>query len=206
METKTISVVALLVVAVVWAISEMSAPEPVTEWDSESGNEPGQGPEPEPDGGPSIIDEITDMTRQITGQWQPPARYAATIAAAEQANGIPSMLLARLLYQESRWRNDIISGRLKSPAGAIGIAQFMPATAAEWGVNPLDTTSAINGAARYLASLYRRFGNWTEALAAYNWGQGNVSRRGLGVAPTETRNYYTQILRDVNAATGGNLA
>jgi soluble lytic murein transglycosylase-like protein len=205
MESKTLAVLALLAVAVVWAVSEMETQaDTAPEWQGQ--DEPAPTPEPDGTGDASIIDEITDMARQITGQWQPPAAYAATIAAAEQANGIPSHLLARLLYQESRWRNDIISGRLKSPAGAVGIAQFMPATAAEWGVNPLDTTSAINGAARYLASLYRRFGTWTQALAAYNWGQGNVARRGLGVAPTETRNYYTQILRDVNAFTGGNLA
>lgn len=131
-----------------------------------------------------------------------PKQYAAAIIEAEDANGIPRNLLARLLYQECRWRTDIITGTLKSSAGAIGIAQFLPATAKEYGVNPYDAFSSIRGAGVYIARLYKSFGSWTEALAAYNWGQGNVRRKGIAAAPLETRNYYSQILSDV----GGGLA
>ena len=80
------------------------------------------------------------------------------------------------------------------------------ATAQQLGINPLDPFQAIDGAGRYLASLYRQTGSWTEALAAYNWGIGNVNRRGIASAPTETRNYYTQILADVNNANGTTYA
>jgi len=90
--------------------------------------------------------------------------------------------------------------------GALGIAQFMPATAADLGIDPLDPFQAIDGAGRYLASLYRMFGNWTQALAAYNWGAGNVQRKGLTNAPAETVAYYSSILADVNAASGTNYA
>jgi len=132
--------------------------------------------------------------------WKPPAAaapYLSAIAAAEQKYGLPTNMLARLLYQESRFRTDIITGKTKSPAGALGIAQFMPATAQQFGINPLDPFQAIDAAGRYLSQLFRRFGSWSEALASYNWGQGNVSRKGLAAAPTETRNYFTQILNDL---------
>lgn len=124
-------------------------------------------------------------------------QYAEHIRQAEQQHGLPQSLLGRVLFQESRFRPDIINGSTRSPVGAVGIAQFMPATAAELGVNPLDPFQSIDGAARYLRKLFDRFGNWPEALAAYNWGQGNVARKGLENAPRETRDYLTQILSDV---------
>lgn len=153
-----------------------------------------------------LSETIMGTIRSTFQTWRPPEQYASVIAGAEAANGIPADMLARLLYQECRWREDVITGRTASPAGALGIAQFMPATAAEMGINPLDPVQAINAAARYLKNLYARFGNWSEALAAYNWGQGNVARKGLDAAPLETRNYYAQILGDVNAANGTSYA
>ncbi|CAN7305463.1 lytic transglycosylase domain-containing protein [Acidovorax delafieldii] len=155
---------------------------------------------------PSIFEDFMSQARTTLGIWRAPAQYAGLIASAEVANGIPATMLERLLWQECRWREDIISGRVRSPVGAVGIAQFMPATAREMGIDPLNVPQAIDGAGRYLARLYRMFGNWSEALAAYNWGMGNVQRKGLGAAPAETRSYYTSILADVNAATGNNWA
>lgn len=169
-------------------------------------------PAPEPDTGPGAdlasADEI--MAPVLTNElgfavppvttWKPPktaAPYLDTIAAAETANGLPAGLLARLLYQESRYRPDIITGAVKSPAGAVGIAQFMPATAKDMGVDPLDPVSAINGAARYVRQLFDITGSWAGALGAYNWGVGNVKRKGLSKAPPETRAYIAQISADV---------
>lgn len=151
---------------------------------------------------PGLLEQISMSVSSTLGLWHPPAKYAALIANAETANGLPADMLARLLYQESRYREDIITGATKSPVGALGIAQFMPATASQLGINPLDPAQAINGAARYLASLYAQTGTWSEALAAYNWGIGNVKRKGLANAPTETRNYYAQILGDINTSNG----
>ncbi len=156
-----------------------------------------------------VEDLMSSFTNPITralGLWAAPAAYASTIADAEAKNGIPDRMLERLLWQECRWRADIISGAKRSPVGAIGIAQFMPATAADEGVNPLDPIASIYAAGRYLAKLFRKFGNWSEALASYNWGQGNVARKGLASAPLETVTYYSQILADVNNATGSNYA
>lgn len=151
-------------------------------------------------------DSIVNSAKRALGLWRAPDRYAVAIADAERANGLPPLMLERLLWQESRYREDVITGAKRSPAGALGIAQFMPATAAEMRIDPLNPAQAIPAAARYLRGLYQRFGNWSEALAAYNWGQGNVARKGLAAAPTETRNYYSQILADVNSAAGSSLA
>ena len=65
-------------------------------------------------------------------------------------------------------------------------------------VDPLDPTDAIWYAARYLRNLYDRMGHsWKMALAAYNWGPGNVSRNEISDWPTETKNYVRQISADV---------
>lgn len=150
----------------------------------------------------TIMNTVTSTVRTALNIWRPPAKYAAAIAAAEDANGLPRDILARLLWQETRYREDIISGRVRSPVGAVGMAQAMPATAAEWKFDPLDPFASIEFAGKYLAWLRARHNNWTEALAAYNWGTGNVARKGLANAPRETRNYYGQILADINAANG----
>ena len=129
------------------------------------------------------------------------APYAEKIAQVENAQGLPAGLLGRLLYQESRFRPDIISGKVKSPVGALGIAQFMPATAKDVGVDPLDSFASIDAAGRYLKKLYTLTGSWANALASYNWGVGNVLRKGLGAAPAETKQYVAQISADVNLPT-----
>lgn len=129
-----------------------------------------------------------------------PAQYLAMIRAAEAVNGLPRNMLARLLWQESRYREDIITGRVTSSVGAQGIAQFMHATAEEFGIDPLDPAQAIPAAGRYLRQLYSSLGSWSKALAAYNWGIGNVRRKGLDKAPAETRAYYGGILADIGMA------
>lgn len=143
--------------------------------------------------------KIRFMTN-VKSLWNPPstaAPYITAIKAAENKYNLPDNLLARLLHQESRYRADIITGKTKSRVGATGIAQFMPATAKQFNINPSNPFQSIDAAGLYLSKLYNRFGQWDKALAAYNWGQGNVSRKGLVNAPLETRNYYTQIMRDI---------
>ena len=73
-------------------------------------------------------------------------------------------------------------------------------TAKQYGIDPLNAEQSIEAAGKYLASLYKQFGNWQQAVASYNWGQGNVARKGLAKAPLETRNYYAQILGDIGLA------
>lgn len=133
-------------------------------------------------------------------RWTPPEtadKYLGEIAKAERAYGLPRDLLARLIYQESRYREDIINGQLRSGAGAVGIAQIVP----KWhpNVNPLDPVASIHYAARYLKQLRDQFGSWRLALAAYNWGPGNVRRHAgdFNKWPKETQNYVTEILGDL---------
>jgi len=126
--------------------------------------------------------------------WVPPA-YRGLIASSARAHGVPPILLAALLRAESGFRPDAVS-----PAGAQGIAQFMPATAAGMGLrDPFDPVQAIPAAARLLGGHLRRFGSVPLALAAYNAGPGAVERYG-GVPPyRETQGYVARI----TALTGG---
>lgn len=127
-------------------------------------------------------------------------RYAPAIAKAETDFGIPAGMLHRLLKQESAFRTDIITGKIKSAVGAMGIAQFMPATAKEElgsVAAALDPDQSIPGAARYLKKLQRMTGTWEKAVAAYNWGVGNVTRKGLAAAPRETQDYVNKVYRGV---------
>lgn len=140
-----------------------------------------------------IKDAAVTVTRSIFG-----TPYDDLITASANQYGIPPEVLYKLLYTESRFRPDIIEGRTKSPAGALGIAQFMPATAVEIlgsTAAALDPQKAIPGAARYLSQLRASLGgDLTKAVAAYNWGIGNVKRKGIAAAPKETRNYAMAIL------------
>jgi soluble lytic murein transglycosylase-like protein len=113
------------------------------------------------------------------------------IREVAEENRLPEPLFTRLIWQESRFRFDVVSR-----VGAQGIAQFMPATAAERGLqDPFDPLQALPASAQFLSELIQRFGNFGLAAAAYNGGPGRVSRwlAGEGGLPTETRNYVVQI-------------
>lgn len=148
-----------------------------------------------------ITDGIDEMGSYITGWPSGSAPYRAIIESAGERYGVPPLLLAWLLWKESRYLPNVIDGTKRSRVGALGIAQFMPATAREQlgsEAAALDPARAIPGAARYLAWLYNSLGSWTAALAGYNWGIGNVQRKGLAAAPAETRDYYKTILANAN--------
>jgi hypothetical protein len=114
--------------------------------------------------------------------------YAALFTAAGSRYGVSPALLAAMASQESGFDASAVS-----PAGAEGLMQFMPSTAAGLGVDPLDPASSVDGAARYLAGLTSRFGSTELALAAYNAGPGTVSRYG-GIPPyAETQNYVRAV-------------
>ena len=118
-----------------------------------------------------------------------PQQYRGLIADASRRYGVPAALLSAVLRQESGFDPNV-----GSPAGAQGIAQFMPGTAKGMGVDPYDPSSAIPGAARLLAGNKDQFGSWDLALAAYNAGGGAVSQYG-GIPPyPETQNYVKTIM------------
>ncbi len=114
-----------------------------------------------------------------------------TIVDAAQYNSLPAGFLARLLWTESGFNSGATS-----PVGAIGVAQFMPRTAAERGLlNPRDPFQAIYHAARLLADLQRQFGNLGLAAAAYNAGKIRLIKwlEGLSPLPLETRLYVLAV-------------
>ena len=117
--------------------------------------------------------------------------YQPLIDASAAKYGIDPTWLTRLLHQENGFRP---TGT--SPAGAQGIAQFMPGTAARYGVNVNDPSSSIEGAAHYLSDNLTMFGgNQGLATAAYNWGEGNVQKwlKSGGGVPKETQQYVSSI-------------
>lgn len=114
--------------------------------------------------------------------------YGLLATEAERKHNLPKGLLGSVLGVESNWNPNA-----RSPAGALGIAQIMPGTAKELGVDPMNPAQAIDGAARYLAQNLKRFGTPDLALAAYNAGPGNVQKHG-GIPPfKETQNYVKRV-------------
>ena len=114
-----------------------------------------------------------------------------TLTKAAHNNGLPVPFFIHLLFQESRFSPGVVSN-----AGAQGIAQFMPDTASEWGVdNPFDPLQAIPASARLLRNLFERFGNLGLAAAAYNAGPRRIQDwlAKKGSLPQETQGYVKTI-------------
>ncbi len=148
-------------------------------------------------GAQSIVQGATPTTSTtaaapVTGPSSLPAGtpYAAEITAAANKHGVDPALLAGLVKQESGFNPNA-----GSPAGAQGLTQLMPATAASLGVtNSHDPAQALDGGAKYLKQQLDRFGgDVARALAAYNAGPGAVERFG-GVPPyAETQSYVQKV-------------
>ena len=123
------------------------------------------------------------------------APYAALFNAAGARHGIDPRVLSAVAKVESGYNPHAVSS-----AGARGLMQFMPATAAGMGIDPLDPAQAIDGAARYLSTQQRDFGSLELALAAYNAGPGAVRRFG-GVPPyAQTQAYVQKVMGLLNGA------
>ncbi len=148
------------------------------------------GPLPVGGGG---LGAMAATSARASGEWAqrlPEAgqRWAAAIERAANDAGVDPALLAALVQHESGFRPDAVSH-----AGAIGLAQLMPGTAAGLGVNPRDPEENLAGGARYLREQLDRFGDVRLALAAYNAGPGRVSRAGGIPRITETQNYVERV-------------
>ncbi|MBZ5662745.1 MAG: lytic transglycosylase domain-containing protein [Acidobacteriia bacterium] len=135
------------------------------------------------------------------------------IIAEAQRQGVDPALALEVAQVESGMNQNAVSAR-----GAIGVFQLMPDTAAGLGVDPNDLQQNIQGGVSYLRQLLAQFGDPAAALAAYNWGPGNVSNAiaqagnftitaapsaasmpgWLALAPAETQNYVNKILNNVN--------
>ena len=115
---------------------------------------------------------------------------ARTIHAAAQKYAVDPKLVSAVAEVESGGRQDAVSD-----AGAIGVMQLMPGTAAELGVNPYDMKSNVEGGTKYLSELLGTFGgDVRKAVAAYNAGASAVKAYG-GVPPyAETQDYVNRVL------------
>jgi hypothetical protein len=161
--------------------------------------------------------ETTDKDRHtintsVTCSMYRPSRRNDPVGAAEQnaeisglvrrvarEEGVSENEFLALVYQESRF-----NPCAKSGVGATGLAQLMPGTAAELGVNEHNIEENLRGGARYYDQLLRRYNsNIALALAAYNSGAGNVNKYG-GIPPfKETQGYVRSITQDWLPAFGG---
>ena len=152
------------------------------------------------------IAPLFDMTTKVSpGACVAPA-YQATLGFGRAAEGrrraifplvhqaacefgLPVGLFDALIMQESRYQPAAVS-----PKGAFGLAQLMPGTARQLGVDPYSLRDNIRGGARYLKQQVDRFGRYDLALAAYNAGPGRVERRRQVPQIAETQAYVRTIM------------
>ncbi len=127
----------------------------------------------------------------------PKTQYAAIAQQDAVDAGISPDYFVRQINVESGFNPNAVS-----PSGAVGIAQFLPSTAAGLGINPWDPLQALRGAARLMASYAKNYGgDYAKALAAYNGGSGtvqyavnNCGSNWLNCLPAETRHYIYTIM------------
>ncbi|BEO56792.1 hypothetical protein SMQE22_19380 [Serratia marcescens] len=131
--------------------------------------------------------------QQPQAEQSPPQTGGDIVSAAEQRFGLPAGLLSAVISKESSGNSKAIS-----PKGAIGLGQVMPDTARGMGYDPEELKRnpalQVEAAGRYLKQMFDAHGNVTDALAAYNWGPGNVQKFMRGEKtqiPAETVNYVT---------------
>ena len=190
--------------------------------------EPATRPTPAPKPEPAAADVAQARNRYVESKqvWlrklanrPAPARSAALLPdlkRAFQAEGVP----AALVWQAEA--ESTFNPSARSPAGAVGLYQFMPATAQQFGLSlkpqdeRLDAITNARAAAKYLKLLHGRFGNWPLAFAAYNCGQGRVasvlSKTGGRTfddihdkLPAETRMYVPKIAALVQLREGADM-
>lgn len=142
---------------------------------------------------PQTIAVYASVLHRINPQmpsWQSHDLARRVLVNAERWRLDANMLVA-IVSVESRWHTHAVSS-----AGAIGLGQLMPGTAARLGVNPRNAAENLSGAARYLSGLVRRFGadHYSLIFAAYNAGPKAVAEYG-GIPPYyETQHYVVKVL------------
>ncbi|MEO9279245.1 tape measure protein [Acinetobacter sp. WA-87] len=124
------------------------------------------------------------------------------ISGKAAAAGIPKGLIEGMIMQESRGDTYRKGKLLTSPAGAQGLAQFMPATAKQYGVDVKSEESSVNGMIKYVSALLKQFGGDVEkAIMAYNAGPDNV-KNGKAYGYKETKKYLANVKSYTAGANG----
>lgn len=131
---------------------------------------------------------------QSTSSLKPLSQQKQIIAETARKYNLPPQILYGIFGAESNFGKHPTQ---VSSAGAQGPFQFMPETAKQYKINPWDFNQAADGAARYIANEYKRFGNYQDAVAAYNAGPGRVIdyKKGKSQLPKETRDYVPKVFQ-----------
>lgn len=131
-----------------------------------------------------------DASHKISTEHQG-GNYDQIIKRAAERYDVDEDLIRSVVKVESSFNPKAVS-----PAGAMGMMQLMPGTAKELGVkNPFNAEENIMGGTLYLSRLLDRYdGNIRSALAAYNWGMGNLEKQPASAMPGETRRYVSRIM------------
>ncbi|MBR1247524.1 lytic transglycosylase domain-containing protein [Bradyrhizobium sp. AUGA SZCCT0169] len=141
------------------------------------------------------FDGITNLEERVLEQDGSKKDFCQALREAAETSSIPVAFFARLLWQESKFQSNVVSR-----VGAQGVAQFMPATAVEVGLDdPFDPFKALPASAKLLRKLHNQFGNLGLAAAAYNAGSGRIQKwlARRGSLPQETRAYVRIITGNV---------
>ena len=166
-----------------WIAGGSFAPDPLLQADAALANELAEVPA-------EIVVPDTIVANPHRHAAAVPHTYKAKVAELAAKYDLSPSLIEAMVWQESRWRHDAVS-----PVGARGLAQLMPGTARELGVDARDPFANLEGGARYLRAQLDRFdGNLEKALAAYNAGPGRVERAGGVPRIRETQNYVASIM------------
>lgn len=132
-------------------------------------------------------DEPTRVGYKSPAQWREELR--PLFRAQEASYAMPGGFLEAVADKESSFRHAIITCETLGGVGEQGIMQLRPEFHLSSDAERCNPKIAIPYAAKYLAQNFMKFGTWEEALAAYNWGPGNVERSGLQAAPASTKSY-----------------
>lgn len=142
-------------------------------------------------------DQILRRAKKLGADWglSRGEEYSLPIRIENYAEGgrVTDELLNSVMQAESGGDPNAVS-----PKGALGAYQFMPTTARELDIDPLDPAQARGGARRYLQQLLEQTGSLEKALTAYNWGIGRVQKYGADAAPQETKDYVRKVLARVS--------